>query len=48
MTAENLKRLKCIGNWLRNGHIDLVHIIIVIQEVNEIAAELDFNSDEME
>ena len=26
MTAVNLERLECIGNWLRNGHINLVHI----------------------
>jgi len=30
MTAENLERLEYISNWLRDGHIDLVHIIRVI------------------
>jgi hypothetical protein len=48
MTAENLERLECIGNWLRNGHIDLVHIITAIKGVNDMAVELDFESGEIE
>lgn len=47
MTADNLERLECIGNWLRNGHIDLVHIITAIEDMSEMEVELDFDSDEM-
>lgn len=48
MTADNLERLECIGNWLRNGHIDLVHIITAIEGISEIEVELDFDADEIE
>ena len=48
MTAENLERLECIGNWLRNGHIDVVHIITAIEAINEMSIDLDLDSDEIE
>jgi hypothetical protein len=48
MTAENLERLECIGNWLRNGHINVVHIISVIEAIDEMPFDQDFDSDEME
>ena len=47
MTANNLERLECIGNWLRNGHIDLVHIITAIEDMSEMEVELDFDTEEM-
>lgn len=47
MTANNLERLECIGNWLRNGHIDLVYIIMAIEDMSEMEVKLDFDSDEM-
>lgn len=48
MTAKNLETLECIGNWLRNGHIGLVQIITAIEGMNEMDAELEFDSDEIE
>lgn len=47
MTADNLERLECIGNWLRNGYIDVVHIITATEGMSEMEAELGFDSDEM-
>lgn len=48
MTAENLERLECMGNWLRNGHISLVHIVTAMEGVDEMDAELEFDSDDIE
>ena len=48
MTAATLERLECIGNWLRNGHINLTQIITVLAELEEIEALSDVEIDEME
>ena len=48
MTVENLERLECISNWLRNRHINVVHIISVIELIDEMPFDQDFDSDEME
>ena len=47
MTAATLKRLECIGNWLRNGHINLTQIITVLAELEEIEALSDVEIDEI-
>jgi hypothetical protein len=48
MTAKNLERLECIGNWLRNGHIDIVHIILAMEATDETSFDLHSDSDEVE
>lgn len=48
MTAENLERLECMGNWLRNGHVTLVHIVTAMEGVDEMEAELELDSDDIE
>jgi hypothetical protein len=41
LSAENLERLECVGNWLRNGHIDITSLITVLQELDEIEVVSD-------
>ena len=45
MIAENLERLECISNWLRNGHIDVVYIISAIEAIDEMPFDQDFDSE---
>lgn len=47
MTADSLERLECIGNWLRNGHIDVAHIITAAEDIGEMETELNFDSDDI-
>jgi hAT family protein len=46
LTVENLERLECIGNWLRNGHIDMTHILTALQTMDEIEALVEDGLDE--
>lgn len=50
MTAENLERIECIGNWLRNGHINILQIIsaIDLEMIDEMPFDPDFDTEEME
>lgn len=48
MTAATLERLECIGNWLRNGHINLTQISSVLEELEEIEELSDAEGDEIE
>ena len=45
MTADNLERLECIGNWLQNGHVDVAHIITAAEDIGEMESELKCDSD---
>ena len=45
MTAENLERLECIGNWLRNGHIELRYLVTALLEADHIAMEAQRDSE---
>lgn len=48
MTAENLERLECIGNWLRNGHIDPGRVITATEGMSETDPERDSDFSETE
>jgi hypothetical protein len=48
LTAENLERLECIGNWRRNGHINTKNIIAVMGELDEMEGLLDEEYDGLE
>ena len=41
LSAENLERLECIGNWLRNGHITMVELLTAVDEIADDIAILD-------
>jgi hypothetical protein len=44
LSAENLKRVECVGNWLLNGHIDITSLITVLQELDQIEVVSDIES----
>ena len=45
---ENLERLKYIGNWLRNGHINVKQLFTVLAEINKMEGLSDMDLDEID
>lgn len=45
MAAGGLERLEYIGNWLRNGQIDIRYLITALQEIDHIAMNAQRNSE---
>jgi hypothetical protein len=42
LTTENLEILECVGNWLRNGHIQLIDLL-TIAEIEDGDIEMSEN-----